>query len=165
MFALYKRHNNSLYNKLVELSRNIYFYRDIKLNDTFDTRIILIFLHLSVILISLKKKKSKLPQEIYDNIFLNIEYHLRELGFGDIACNKKMKSLNKIFYDILLKLNNLKTDNFSTNKEIIKRHLFDSNPEKTDFISKISNYMDLFYNFCFELDAKSMVKGKINYKY
>ena len=45
MFALYKRHNNSLYNKLVELSRNIYFYRDIKLNDTFDTRIIPIFLH------------------------------------------------------------------------------------------------------------------------
>ena len=165
MFAFYKRHNNHLYNKLVELSRNIYFYRDIKLNDTFETRIYLIFLHLSVIIISLKQKKTKLPQDIFDNIFLNIEYHLRELGYGDIAVNKKMKTLTKIFYDILLKINKLKTDNFSTNEKIIKRHLFDNNTEKTEFISKITKYMDLFYNFCFELDTKTMVQGKIDYKF
>ena len=165
MFSFYNRHNNHLYNKLVELSRNIYFYRDIKLNDTFETRIILIFLHLSIVLIVLKQKKTKLPQEIFDNIFLNIEYHLRELGCGDISANKKMKALNKIFYDILLKLNKLKTNRFSVNKEIIKRHLFENSSEKTAFIGKISNYMELFYNFCFEVDTKIMIKGKINYKY
>ena len=51
-----------------------------------------------------KIKKTEFPQQIFDNIFQNIEYHLRELGFGDVAINKKMKLLNKNFYDILLKI-------------------------------------------------------------
>ena len=29
MFSIYKRHNNKLYNKLVELSRNKFFYQEI----------------------------------------------------------------------------------------------------------------------------------------
>ena len=110
MFTFYNPHNNNLYNNLVKLSRNIFFYKDIKLKDDFDTRIILIFLHFSIILILFKKKKkNKFPQKIFDNVFLNIEYHLRELGYGDVAVNKKMKVLNKKFYDILLKLNSKKS--------------------------------------------------------
>ena len=36
--------------------------------------------------------------------FIHIENNLRELGFGDVSVNKKMKDFNKILYDILLKL-------------------------------------------------------------
>ena len=36
--------------------------------------------------------------------FSYIENNLRELGFGDVSVNKRMKDLNKIFYDILIKL-------------------------------------------------------------
>ena len=39
-------------------------------------------------------------------MFNNIEYNLREMGFGDVTVNKKMKDLNKILYDILLKNKN-----------------------------------------------------------
>ena len=78
MFAKYKPHNNSLYNKLVELSRNIFFYEKLLLKDDFLTRIKLIFLHLSLILIIFREKNNnKFPQDVFDNIFLNIEYHLR----------------------------------------------------------------------------------------
>ena len=41
----------------------------------------------------------------YDSVFDNIENNIRELGFGDVTVNKKMKELNKILYDILLKIN------------------------------------------------------------
>ena len=72
------------------------------LKDNFETRINLIFIHFSIILIIYKKKNTeKFPQDIFDNIFQNIEYHLRELGYGDIAVNKKMKLLSKILYNIL----------------------------------------------------------------
>ena len=37
-------------------------------------------------------------------LFHNIENNLRELGFGDVSVNKKMKDFNKILYDILLKI-------------------------------------------------------------
>ena len=62
------------------------------------------FIHFSIILIIFKKKNSKFDQKLYDNLFYNIENNLRELGFGDVSVNKKMKDFNKIFYDILLKI-------------------------------------------------------------
>ena len=121
MFAFYNNHNNNLYNKLVELSRNIFFYKDIKLNDNFESRIMLIFMHLSIIMIITRKK---FPQNIFDNIFLNIEYHLREIGHGDVSVNQKMKTLNKIFYDILLKIESKKNGEFTLNINIIKKYLY-----------------------------------------
>ena len=105
MFSIYKSHSNKLYNKLVDLSRNIFFYKKVKLKDNFETRINLVFIHLSIILVIFKERnKEDFPQNVFDNIFLNIEYHIRELGYGDVAVNKKMKSLLRVFYDILLKI-------------------------------------------------------------
>ena len=85
----YKKHNY-IYNNLVELSRNIFFYKELKLHDKLENRIVIIFAHLSIILNYLKnnQKNSKLSQEIYDNIFLNIENNLREIGHGDVTVNK-----------------------------------------------------------------------------
>ena len=65
---------------------------------------ILMFFHFSIIMIIFKKKKKNLIKKLYDFFFHNIENNLRELGFGDVSVNKKMKDLNKIFYDILLKI-------------------------------------------------------------
>jgi hypothetical protein len=116
MFAKYKPHNNSLYNKLVELSRNIFFYEKLLLKDDFLTRINLIFLHLSILLVIFKEKNNdKFPQDVFDNIFLNIEYHLRELGHGDVVVNKKMKLLTQKFYDILIKIKNKDTQHETIN--------------------------------------------------
>ena len=105
----------------MELSRNIFFYEEIKLSDKFESRIMLIFIHLSIIMII---TKNKFPQNIFDNIFLNIEYHLREIGHGDVSVNQKMKTLNKIFYDILLKIESKKNGEFTLNINIIKKYLY-----------------------------------------
>ena len=165
MFSFYKKHNNQLYNKLVRLSRNIYFYDKLGLEDNFQTRIILIFMHLSIILIILKKRKIKFPQEIYDNIFLNIEYHSRELGDGDVAVNKKMKILNKVFYDILLKLNVDDSNKFMVNKNVIKKHFSIKLDKDHKILLQISDYLESFYDFCFVLEDDSMIEGKIDFKY
>ena len=70
MFSVYKNHYKVFYNKLVELSRNSFFYKKIQLKDNFETRIMLIFIHLSLILIIFKEKHKKdFPQEIFDNFF------------------------------------------------------------------------------------------------
>ena len=116
MFSFYKKHNNKLYNKLTELSRNKFFYNDTQLLDNFETRILLIFFYLSIILkISKKSSFKKKTQDIFDNIFQNIEYHMRELGHGDVSVNKNMKNLNKIFYDILYNV-----DQHLYNNEMLK---------------------------------------------
>ena len=135
------------------------------LKDNFETRINLIFIHFSILLIIFKAKKKEFPQEIFDNIFLNIEYHIRELGYGDVAVNKKMKILTRIFYDILLKINKHEVKNFKTNDEVLKSY-FSSISENTSILSAgLSAYFNIFYNFCFELKIDNMLKGQINFKY
>ena len=122
MFTFYKKHNNKLYNKLIELSRNKFFYKDLNLPDKFETRILLIFFHFALVL-NIKKdpKNRKNKQDLFDNIFQNIEYHIRELGYGDVSVNKKMKELTKIFYDIVF---NLEKKKLIIDDELLKKYFF-----------------------------------------
>ena len=165
IFSSYKSHYNPLYSKLVEFSRNIFFYKKILLKDNFETRINLVFVHFSILLIIFKQRKKIFPQEIFDNIFLNIEYHIRELGHGDVTVNKKMKTLTRIFYDILLKINQSKSVSFATNNKILKTY-FDATIVNNSILTEdLSVYFNIFYNFCFELKTDSMLKGQINFKH
>ena len=41
----FKKHNNNLYNTALNLSRNLFFYKELGLKDTFETRIYLMFIH------------------------------------------------------------------------------------------------------------------------
>ena len=149
----------------MNLSRNIFFYKEIALKDNFETRINLIFVHFSILLIVFKKKEKKFPQEIFDNIFMNIEYHIRELGYGDVAVNKKMKTLTRIFYDILLKINKSKSKQFLTNSEILTTYFDLTSVNRSILIDNLSKYFVNFYNFCFELKRDIMLKGQINFKH
>ena len=87
------------------------------------------FIHFSIMMIVFKKKGKKFDQKSYDSLFFNIENNLRELGYGDVAVNKKMKDLNKILYDILLKINNLENDSFKINKKLIFKYFNQLNDE------------------------------------
>lgn len=165
MFSSYQSHYNSLYIKLVHLSRNIFFYKQIELKDNFETRINLIFVHFSILLIVFKKKQKEFPQKIFDNIFMNIEYHIRELGYGDVAVNKKMKTLTRIFYDILLKIEKSKSKQFATNSEILRTYFDLTNVNRSILIDDLNNYFVDFHNFCFGLKIDIMLKGQINFKH
>ena len=165
MFSFYQSHSNLLYIKLVDLSRNIFFYKKIGLKDDFETRINLIFIHFSLLLIIFKKMKKDFPQDIFDNIFQNIEYHIRELGYGDVTVNKKMKTLTRIFYDILLKINKSKKEDFETSIQTLKTYFDPISENSSVLVDNLGIYFNNFYNFCFELRIDSMLKGQINFKY
>ena len=101
------------------------------------------FLHFSLILIVYKFKKIKFPQNSYDLLFLCIENDLRELETGDVAVNKKMKDLNKIFYDILLKIN-LKKDGFNISKNLVLKYFVEFNEANN---KKYDLFAEYFVNF------------------
>ena len=121
------------------------------------------FIHYSIVLIVLKQKKHSIDQDNYNNLFLSVENNLRELGFGDISVNKKMKDLNKFFYDILLKLNT-SNERFKLNKALIISYfvIFEKSDEKW---KKIEHYLESFYKFCFELPPENMIERIKKYKY
>ena len=159
-----KHHNTSLYNTLLTLSRNIFFYRDIKLADTFETRIYLMFFHFSIMMIIFKEKNMKFNQKSYDSFFHNIENDLRELGLGDVAVNKRMKEMNKLLYDILLKIKNESMKEFTINENLIIKYFKDLKDLENEKFEEFKSYFKAFYEFCFELSLDSMIREAIKFK-
>ncbi len=163
---MFKNHKTKLYNTLLILSRNIFFYKKIQLPDTFESRIYLMFIHFSVLMIIAKQKGEKFDQKSYDYFFDNIEYNLRELGFGDVTVNKKMKEFNKILYDILLKLNIANTSDikFKMNHKLISKYFEQLNNIKSINYVQFETYFMNFFNFCFELPLDNMIEDLNKFK-
>ena len=157
-------HINQLYNTLLTLSRNLFFYNKIRLNDTFESRIYLMFIHFSIMMIIFKKKEKKFSQKSYDSLFFNIENNLRELGYGDVAVNKKMKDLNKILYDILLKIDNSENDSIKINKRLIIKYFNQLNDKDSQKYLDFERYLKDFYKFCFDLSLENMIREAIKFK-
>ena len=163
-----KKHNDNLYNNLLGLSRNIFFYKEIKLSDTFETRIYLMFFHFSIIMKIFKKKGSKFDQFSYDSLFHNIENNLRELGFGDVSVNKKMKDMNKLLYDILLKIdeNDREANNkdIKINQKVVIKYFKELNDTNSEGYKKFERYLMDFYNFCFDISLNNMIRDIVKFK-
>ncbi len=155
-----------MYNTLLILSRNIFFYTKVQLPDTFESRIYLMFIHFSILMIVAKQKGEKFDQKSYDYFFDNIEYNLRELGFGDVTVNKKMKEFNKILYDILLKLNiaNKSEKKFKMNHKLVSKYFEQFNDIKSIKYVQFETYFMNFFNFCFELPLDNMIEDLNNFK-
>ncbi len=135
--------------------------------DNFETRIYLMFFHFSILMIVFKKKGKKFDQKKYDDFFHCIENDLRELGLGDVSVNKKMKELNKILYDILLKLefNDPNKNDFKLNNKLLIKYFDKLELEKSTNLNEIESYFNSFFNFCFELSIDNMIEGIKNFKY
>ena len=158
-------HKSDLYNTLLQLSRNIFFYEKVKLNDTFESRIYLMFIHFSVILIIYKKKALKFDQKSYDSLFFNIENNLRELGFGDVTVNKKMKIFNQILYDFLLKIETSSKKEFNINEKLVFKYFDEFNHTRNDKYLNFEHYFSNFYDFCFELSPNNMIRDALKFKF
>ena len=173
MFKLFKKKKyteRKLYNKILSLSRNKFFFSSLNLADTFENRVNLIFLHTSFIFIKLKKKKTIddfniFSQNLFDYIFKKIETNMRESGFGDTTINKNMKFLVKVFYKILLQCESFKTITTKEKKTFLFRHLLLNNLSKNPINIDIVGYFDKYESFCFDLGVDSILKGELNFIY
>ena len=116
------------------------------------------FIHFSIMMIVSKKKGVKFDQKSYDILFFNIENNLRELGFGDVTVNKKMKEFNKLLYDILLKIEQIKDKSFAINKKLIFKYFEGLNDQDNQRYIEFERYLLNFFKFCFELPLENMIR-------
>ena len=135
--------------------------------DTFQTRLYLMFFHFSILMICYKKKGKKFDQKTYDTFFHNIESNLREIGYGDMTVNKKMKEFNKILYDILLKLDLKYKDlnTFEVNKNLVKKYFAELKSEENPKLSIFLDYLINYFNFCFEKPLNSIISQSSEFKF
>ena len=156
---------NDLYNKIISLTREKFFYTEISLKDELITRIYLVLFHLGFILELLKKnnKNKKLAQNIYDSFFINIDLHLREIGHGDVLVNKKMKDLIKLFYEILLYCEQWDIMGSKDKMKFLK-NLFDNNNEMNFDKQKLLIYLDNYRYNLKDISLNFLIKGIITNK-
>ena len=113
-----------------------------------------------------KRKDHIFSQKMYDDLFHNIENNLRELGFGDVSVNKKMKEFNKILYDILLKIGKIKnyTKELEVDDKLLSKYFNELYDQEDAKYLKLKKYFSLFYKFCFELPLENMVRDALKYR-
>ena len=77
-----------------------------------------------------------------------------------------MKTLLRIFYDILLKIKTSGDKKNLINKKILAIYLVPQSSSKSKlYINDLANYFEKYYNFCFELKNNNVLKGQINFNY
>ena len=121
MMIFKKKYNstliNEIYQNIIERSRLKYFYLYREVEDTFESRFDLIIFHSFMIFQFFREKQndaSQIPQNLFDMMFNDFENNLREMGFGDVAVNKKMKVFITAFYG--------RISNYSKGIELHKTH-------------------------------------------
>jgi cytochrome b pre-mRNA-processing protein 3 len=137
-----------IYQNIVKISRSKFFYIDYELDDSFETRFDLIIFHAFMVFYFYKSKninKSSLSQMLFDYMFNDFENNLREMGFGDIAVNKKMKLFIRAFYGRLSQYS-MSIDLFkkqgdkSLLEQTILNNIFKGNLSGKKNVSKFVNY-------------------------
>ena len=148
----------NIYNNLVKLTRNKDLYKNFTEQDTFSDRLILFLLHFAFFLEVFKNKDDKkILQEIYDDIFRQLELSVREIGYGDQSINKKMKDYINLFHSMVNKLDNWKNlDNLD--KQKILSFFLNNNVDKPYLVSYFEKFRINLLNNTLISHIKGVIK-------
>ncbi len=151
----------NIYNNLVRLTRNKSLYRTLKNKDTFSDRLIILLFHFAFFLKVYKEEVSKNEaQDIFDFVIRQIELSIREIGYGDVSVNKKMKDYVNLLFSII---------------EIVDTWEKMQNSAKSSLFAKYINidihndlfvkYFDKFGDFLVKNPLKIFTKDIIEFKF
>jgi len=151
----------NLYNNLINLSRNKNLFSIFTDKDTFSDRILILLFHFAFFLKAYKYSTDKeYLQKFYDYFFRQIELSLREIGYGDVSINKKMKDYINIFYSILDKIND-----WNNLENVKKGEILGFYYNLKGNHLKIVNYFNNFEVYLSKTSLKSFTKSVINHKF
>ncbi len=151
----------NLYNNLVNLSRNKSLFSIFTDKDTFSDRILMLLFHFAFFLRRYKDNTDKeYLQKFYDYFFRQIELSLREIGYGDVSINKKMKDYINIFYSILDKI-----DDWNNLENVKKGEILGFYYNLKGNHLKIVNYLNNFEIYLSKTSLKSFTKSVFNHKF
>ena len=134
----------NIYNNLIKLTRNKNLYLNLKNNDTFSDRLIILLFHFGFFLKNYKKEISKNEaQDLFDFFIRQLELSIREIGYGDVSVNKKMKDYVNLFYSILEKIEKWDTLKISEKKDTMSNlmNIKDDNDLFIEYFNKFSDFL------------------------
>lgn len=91
----------SLYAAIVAQSRRPEFYASLGVPDTVDGRFDMIALHMFLVLHRLKQAgptSAATSQTLFDTMFADMDYNLREMGAGDLGVGRRVRTMAEGLY-------------------------------------------------------------------
>lgn len=160
-----------LYVRLVGQARRPEFYTVCGVPDTVPGRFEMIALHMFLMLHRLKRKPGQggdLAQDLFDVMFEDMDRNLRELGTGDLAVGKRIKSLAKSLYGRIAAyergLASQGTDHGSVAaslEEALERNVFAGADVQPDQVAALADYVRRTAD-CFAVqDDKDLAAGNV----
>ena len=176
MFSLksknkYKDITPEIYQNIIERSRSKFFYLNLNIDDSFESRFDIIILHSFIIFYFLKNfsdKEKELSQLLFDFMFNDFDNNLREMGFGDIAVNKKMKVFITAFYGRIAnysqgvdQINNNKEDEILNNA--ILNNIYKGKDENLPYLKFFKDYILKNLEYFNSKDVKMNINERFSF--
>ena len=147
----------NIYNNLIKFSRNKKLFSIFTKEDSFSDRLIIFLLHFGFFLKIYKNNANQQKmQNIYDYIFKQLELSIREIGYGDVTINKKMKTYINTFHSLLNKIE-IWEDLTEVNRDDLLRSFFNYEGE----IKDLSKYFEKYRLFLIKSSLNLFTKGVI----
>ncbi|MCB9965062.1 MAG: hypothetical protein H6855_03170 [Rhodospirillales bacterium] len=168
MFAFFRKKHRpeeqqaeALYEKAVSMARQPRFYAEWQVPDTVDGRFEMISLHISLLILRLETIGSEdariLSQALFDQMFLDMDRSLREMGIGDLSVPRHMKRMLNGFngraQSYKQALAEVQEDALAG---AIRRNIYGTLPHISDELcQKMAGYIRVQWAHLCELDLKS----------
>jgi len=133
----FKMDIENLYSKTLIDSRNPDIFKN-HLPDDLNHKVLVFLIFLSKIFNNVSKNDQNY-QKFFDYIFNRIEIDLRELGYGDMSVNKKMKIIVTKFYSILVDFKNFPDQAMDYKCQILSKY-FSKIEQIEDFVEILNKY-------------------------
>ena len=132
----------NIYNNLINLTRNKLLYKNLNSEETFSIRLTFYLIHFAFFLKIYKSEEKKLLQKIYDFNFRQLEISIREIGYGDVSINKKMKDYLNLFHKLILEIEDWEEKDNNKKKEFFLKYV-DMNSNTAFFVDYFDKYINL----------------------
>jgi len=141
---------NNFYFKIVNVSRNKKFYKNLSVPDTLDGRFDLLVLFSVITIYFISKFGTKgqyFSQALFDKIFLDLDLTLRELGAGDAGVHIKIKNMvNSFMGRQKVYCRCLEKNDFILLNEALIKNVYRNVKSFNDSPEKLTNYCQKIYN-------------------
>ncbi len=153
------------YRQIVMQARQPQFYASLGVPDTVNGRFDMITLHAFLLFDRLRgekdEKTAEFAQEVFDEMFTDMDHNLREMGVSDVAVGKRVRKMAEVFYGRLAAYRKcLDAGDDACLKDAFRRNIFEG---KAD-----DGVLETFHAYCMEarrllaeLKTSDLRKGRL----
>ena len=162
-----------IYEKIMRQSRNPVFFSLNGFADSYDGRMEVLCMHLSLVLHTLRRfgqNGERLSQAIYDVMIEDFDIALREEGLSDTGVARRIKPLAKMFFsraktysDILAQDTNAASDMTNALTEFVGLSYSKAGGFSGNVDTKLSQYAFEFYEVLTGLELGKIAKGQFKF--